>query len=90
LVPDEILISAQGADAPRSRDGDDRWLIVGGGPHTGSDEAPARALRPLARFAPEHFDVVDIPYAWSTQPLRRRVRPQPGERRRLRRARDAI
>jgi hypothetical protein len=50
----------------------------------------ARALRPLARFAPEHFDVVDIPYGWSTQPLRRRVRPQPGERRRLRRARDAI
>jgi len=50
------------------RDGDDTWLLVGGEGHlTGSDEAEPARFAALERFAREHFDVLDIPYRWSTQ-----------------------
>ena len=50
------------------RDGEDTWLLVGGEGHlTGSDRAEPARFRALERFAREHFDVVDVPYRWSTQ-----------------------
>jgi glycine/D-amino acid oxidase-like deaminating enzyme/nitrite reductase/ring-hydroxylating ferredoxin subunit len=50
------------------RDGDESWLIVGGEGHiTGSDEAQPERFAALDRFAREHFDVIDVPYRWSTQ-----------------------
>jgi glycine/D-amino acid oxidase-like deaminating enzyme/nitrite reductase/ring-hydroxylating ferredoxin subunit len=46
----------------------DTWLLVGGEGHlTGSDEAQPERFDALERFAREHFDVVDVPYRWSTQ-----------------------
>jgi len=50
------------------RDDEDTWLLVGGEGHvTGSDEAAPARFDALERFAREHFDVLDIPYRWSTQ-----------------------
>jgi len=49
-------------------DGEDHWLLVGGEGHlTGSDEAQPARFEALEAFAREHFDVVDVPYRWSTQ-----------------------
>jgi len=49
-------------------DGEDHWLLVGGEGHvTGSDEAQPARFDALEAFAREHFDVVDVPYRWSTQ-----------------------
>ena len=49
-------------------DGERHWLLVGGEGHlTGSDEAQPARFAALEDFAREHFDVVDIPYRWSTQ-----------------------
>jgi len=69
-VPEGMLISA--GSPTRSlrpyRDGDDQWLLVGGEGHlTGADEAQPERFEQLERFAREHFDVVDVPYRWSTQ-----------------------
>ena len=50
------------------RDGEDTWLLVGGEGHlTGSEEARPERFEVLERFAREHFDVIDVPYRWSTQ-----------------------
>jgi glycine/D-amino acid oxidase-like deaminating enzyme/nitrite reductase/ring-hydroxylating ferredoxin subunit len=50
------------------RDGDDTWLLVGGEGHlVGSDEAQPERFAALERFARAHFDVIDVPYRWSTQ-----------------------
>jgi glycine/D-amino acid oxidase-like deaminating enzyme/nitrite reductase/ring-hydroxylating ferredoxin subunit len=47
---------------------EDTWLLVGGEGHvTGSDEAQSERYAALERFAREHFDVIDVPYRWSTQ-----------------------
>ena len=49
-------------------DGADTWLLVGGDGHlVGSDEAQPQRYEALERFAREHFDVVDVPFRWSTQ-----------------------
>jgi Rieske Fe-S protein len=49
-------------------DGADTWLLVGGEGHlVGSDDAQPQRYEALERFAREHFDVVDIPFRWSTQ-----------------------
>lgn len=49
-------------------DGRDSWLLVGGEGHvTGSGRARPERYEALERFAREHFDVVDIPFRWSTQ-----------------------
>ena len=69
-APDGMLITAgEPSRSLRSyRDGDDTWLLVGGEGHmTGSDEAQPARFAALERFAREHFDVIDIPYRWSTQ-----------------------
>ena len=48
--------------------GENIWLLVGGEGHlTGSDEAQPERYAALEQFAREHFDVIDIPYRWSTQ-----------------------
>jgi len=67
---DGMLITAgQPSRSLRSyRHGDDTWLLVGGEGHlTGSGEAQPERFAALERFAREHFDVVDVPYRWSTQ-----------------------
>jgi glycine/D-amino acid oxidase-like deaminating enzyme/nitrite reductase/ring-hydroxylating ferredoxin subunit len=67
---DGMLITAgQPSRSLRSyRDGDDAWLLVGGEGHlTGSGEAQPARFAALERFAREHFDVIDVPYRWSTQ-----------------------
>ena len=69
-APRGMLITAgQPSRSLRSyRDGDDTWLLVGGEGHlTGSDEARPARFETLERFAREHFDVIDVPYRWSTQ-----------------------
>ncbi|MDQ3724184.1 MAG: FAD-dependent oxidoreductase [Actinomycetota bacterium] len=69
-VTDGMLITAgQPSRSLRShRDGEDTWLLVGGEGHlTGSGEAQPARFEALERFAREHFDVVDVPYRWSTQ-----------------------
>ena len=69
-APDGMLITAgPPSRSLRSyRDGEDTWLLVGGEGHlTGSDEAQPARFEALERFAREHFDVVDVPYRWSTQ-----------------------
>ena len=69
-APDGMLITAgEPSRSLRSyRDGDDTWLLVGGEGHmTGSDGAQPARFAALERFAREHFDVIDIPYRWSTQ-----------------------
>jgi glycine/D-amino acid oxidase-like deaminating enzyme/nitrite reductase/ring-hydroxylating ferredoxin subunit len=44
------------------------WVLVGGEGHVvGSDEATPERFDALERFAREQFDVVDVPYRWSTQ-----------------------
>jgi len=49
-------------------DGRDHWLLVGGEGHpTGSGEAQPERYEALESFAREHFDIIDIPYRWSTQ-----------------------
>lgn len=69
-VPDGMLISA--GNPTRSvrpyRSGDDTWLLVGGEGHqTGADKAQPERYDALEAFAREHWDVVDVPYRWSTQ-----------------------
>ena len=69
-APDGMLITAgRPSRSLRSyRDGEDTWLLVGGEGHlTGSDEAQPERFAALERFTREHFDVVDVPYRWSTQ-----------------------
>jgi Rieske Fe-S protein len=52
---------------PYSRDGEE-WVLVGGEGHmTGAKKAQPERYEQLEAFAREHFDVVDIPYRWSTQ-----------------------
>ena len=69
-APDGIFITA-GAPSRSLRsyhDNADTWLLVGGEGHlTGSEEAQPERYEALERFAREHFDVVDVPYRWSTQ-----------------------
>lgn len=69
-APGAILITA-GAPTRSLRsyhDGENTWLLVGGEGHlTGSDEAQPERFEALERFAREHFDVLDIPFRWSTQ-----------------------
>lgn len=49
-------------------DGDDSWVLVGGEGHlTGSDVAQPERYDALEQFAREHFDVLDVPFRWSTQ-----------------------
>ena len=49
-------------------DGQDHWLLVGGEGHpSGSGEAQPERYEALESFAREHFDIIDIPYRWSTQ-----------------------
>ncbi len=49
-------------------DGEDQWVLVGGEGHlTGADEAQPARFDALEDFAREHFDVVDVPFRWSTQ-----------------------
>ena len=64
-----LITAGQPSRSLRSyRDGDDSWLLVGGEGHlTGSDEAQPERFAALERFAREHFDVVDVPFRWSTQ-----------------------
>jgi glycine/D-amino acid oxidase-like deaminating enzyme/nitrite reductase/ring-hydroxylating ferredoxin subunit len=64
-----LITAGQPTRSLRShRDGDGTWLLVGGEGHlTGSDEAQPARVEVLERFAREHFDVVDVPYRWSTQ-----------------------
>ena len=64
-----LITAAQPSRSLRSySDGDDTWLLVGGEGHlTGSDEAQPERFDALERFAREHFDVIDVPYRWSTQ-----------------------
>ncbi|MBA3746772.1 MAG: FAD-dependent oxidoreductase [Solirubrobacterales bacterium] len=64
-----LITAGQPSRSLRShRDGKDTWLLVGGEGHlTGSDEAQPGRYAALERFAREHFDVIDIPYRWSTQ-----------------------
>jgi len=44
------------------------WLLVGGEGHlTGAEEATPERYLALERFARQHWDVVEVPYRWSTQ-----------------------
>jgi len=44
------------------------WTLVGGEGHaTGSADATPERYQVLEAFARRHFDVVDVPYRWSTQ-----------------------
>ena len=68
--PDGMFIT--GGSPSRSlrgyRAGGESWLLVGGEGHLiGSDEAQPARYEALERFAREHFDVIDVPYRWSTQ-----------------------
>ena len=52
---------------PYSRDGEE-WVLVGGEGHmTGASKAQPERYEQLEAFAREHFDVIEIPYRWSTQ-----------------------
>jgi glycine/D-amino acid oxidase-like deaminating enzyme/nitrite reductase/ring-hydroxylating ferredoxin subunit len=69
-APDGMLITA--GSPTRSlrayREGDETWMLIGGEGHlTGSEAAQPERYEALERFAREHFDIVDIPYRWSTQ-----------------------
>lgn len=45
-----------------------RWVLVGGEGHTtGSGEASPERYDALERFAREHYEVLEIPWRWSTQ-----------------------
>jgi glycine/D-amino acid oxidase-like deaminating enzyme/nitrite reductase/ring-hydroxylating ferredoxin subunit len=49
-------------------DGGETWVLVGGEGHTtGASDASPERYDALEAFAREHFDVVDVPYRWSTQ-----------------------
>jgi Rieske Fe-S protein len=44
------------------------WLLVGGEGHqVGASEAQPERYETLVAFAQEHWDVIDVPYRWSTQ-----------------------
>jgi glycine/D-amino acid oxidase-like deaminating enzyme/nitrite reductase/ring-hydroxylating ferredoxin subunit len=46
----------------------EHWILVGGEGHaTGSADAQPERYALLEEFARAHFDVVDVPYRWSTQ-----------------------
>jgi len=69
-VPPGMLISA--GKPTRSvrhfRGAGETWLLVGGEGHpTGASEAQPERYAALERFAREHWDVIDVPYRWSTQ-----------------------
>lgn len=69
-APRGMLISA--GEPVRSvrpyADGDGTWVLVGGEGHlTGARDARPERFAALEAFAREHFDVVDVPYRWSTQ-----------------------
>ncbi len=69
-VPEGMFITAgrPSRSLRMHRDGEDTWLLVGGEGHlTGSEDAQPERYAALERFAREHFDVVDVPYRWSTQ-----------------------
>jgi glycine/D-amino acid oxidase-like deaminating enzyme/nitrite reductase/ring-hydroxylating ferredoxin subunit len=52
---------------PFTDDGD-AWLVVGGEGHmTGARDATPERYERLEAFAREHFEVLDVPYRWSTQ-----------------------
>jgi glycine/D-amino acid oxidase-like deaminating enzyme/nitrite reductase/ring-hydroxylating ferredoxin subunit len=69
-APRGMLISAgepTRSVRPYTRDGEE-WVLVGGEGHlTGANDARPGRYEALEAFAREHFDVVDIPYRWSTQ-----------------------
>jgi len=69
-APDGMAITAgQPTRSVRSyrRDGE-TWLLVGGEGHqTGAKDAQPDRYESLEAFAREHWDVVDVPYRWSTQ-----------------------
>ena len=70
IATDGMLITAgQPSRSVRAHhDGADTWLLVGGEGHlTGSDEAQPARFAALERFARAHWDVIDVPYRWSTQ-----------------------
>jgi len=69
-APDGMLISA--GEPTRSlrsyTDDAGTWLLVGGEGHTtGASKAQPTRYGRLEAFAREHYDVVEIPYRWSTQ-----------------------
>jgi glycine/D-amino acid oxidase-like deaminating enzyme/nitrite reductase/ring-hydroxylating ferredoxin subunit len=69
-APDGMAITAgQPTRSVRSyRRGEDTWLLVGGEGHqTGGSDAQPERYESLAAFAEQHWDVIDIPYRWSTQ-----------------------
>ena len=70
VAPRGMLISA--GEPTRSlrpySDGGDMWLIVGGEGHmTGARDATPERYERLEAFAREHFEVLDVPFRWSTQ-----------------------
>jgi glycine/D-amino acid oxidase-like deaminating enzyme/nitrite reductase/ring-hydroxylating ferredoxin subunit len=69
-TPDGMFITA-GTPSRSLRshhDGADSWVLVGGEGHlTGADDAQPERYDALEQFAREHFDVMDVPYRWSTQ-----------------------
>jgi glycine/D-amino acid oxidase-like deaminating enzyme/nitrite reductase/ring-hydroxylating ferredoxin subunit len=53
---------------PYVDDAGEPWVLVGGEGHvTGSGAAGPERYEALERFARERFDVIEIPYRWSTQ-----------------------
>jgi Rieske Fe-S protein len=69
-VPDAMAITASQPTRsirPYRRDRE-TWVLVGGEGHqTGASDAQPERYESLAAFAEKHFDVIDIPYRWSTQ-----------------------
>jgi Rieske Fe-S protein len=68
--PRAMLISAgEPTRSLRSYTADgETWVLVGGEGHTtGSSQAQPERYAKLEAFAREHFDVLDVPYRWSTQ-----------------------
>jgi glycine/D-amino acid oxidase-like deaminating enzyme/nitrite reductase/ring-hydroxylating ferredoxin subunit len=69
-APGGMLITA-GAPTRSIRryaNGGETWVLVGGEGHTtGASDASPERYAALEAFAREHFDVVDLPYRWSTQ-----------------------
>ncbi len=69
-VPEGMLITAgqpTRSVRPYRRDGE-TWLLVGGEGHqTGASDAQPERYESLVAFAREHWDVIDVPYRWSTQ-----------------------
>ena len=52
---------------PFEHDGES-WLLVGGEGHqTGAKDAQPDRYESLTEFATKHWDVIDVPYRWSTQ-----------------------